>query len=87
MDIVAVDMRQQSHKKKYATLGEYCLESKKARVRLAVELGVSRFQMAGLLYPDRYPVPALTDDLVQRIASLLNQSASHVRNLYPRKAA
>jgi hypothetical protein len=50
------------------------------------QLGISRFQMAGLLYPDRYPVPEMTPDLAARLSKLLNQSTDYVRRLYLKAA-
>lgn len=70
---------------RYTNLHTYCAETGTKKVFIANRLGVSRFQLAGLLYPERYSV-LLTDTLVTRLAELLNQPTQHVRKLYERAA-
>jgi hypothetical protein len=71
--------------KRYSDLQGYCDATGIKKGFVAKQLGISRFQLSGLLYPDRYPV-VLTDDLVERLAELLNQRTDYVRKLYPRAA-
>lgn len=52
---------------------------------LAKQIGVSRFQMTALLHPGRYAV-AISDDTIERIAALLNQSTEYVKRLYSKAA-
>lgn len=59
----------------------YLAANRIKKVDLAESLGISRFQLAGLLYPERYPV-VLTDSLVDRLSELLNQPADYVRKIY-----
>jgi cell division protein YceG involved in septum cleavage len=72
--------------KRYDSLFDYCKRTGVRKVTLASELGISRFKLAGLLYPDRYPV-SLTDDIVTALAALLNRSESYVRDFYEKAAA
>lgn len=78
-------LRSKSLTTRYESLLAYCKDTGAKKVWLATNLGVSRFQMAGLLYPDRYPV-VLHDQLVRRLAVLLNQPSEYVRKLYARAA-
>lgn len=71
---------------KHKDLHFYLASARIKKFELARLLGVSRFQLAGLLYPDRYPV-VLTDELVERLTELLNQPADYVRKYYERAAA
>jgi len=70
---------------KYPDLHVYASKKKLPKWEIAKALGVSRFRLSGLLYPDRYPVK-LDDDLVTRIAALLNQTPEYVRRQYQRAA-
>jgi len=70
---------------KYASLLDYCLETRTRKVMLAAELGFSRFRFTALLYPHLYPV-ALTGGEIDRLAELLNQTSDYVRKLYQRAA-
>lgn len=72
-------------KQKFASLAEYIDARRAKKYAVAEELGVSRYQMAGLLYPGRYSV-RVNDELAARIARLLNQPVSHVRRIYARAA-
>jgi hypothetical protein len=67
--------------KSYDNVLDYCQRTGIRKVALAARLGISRFKLAGLLYPERYPV-ALTDDIVAALADLLNRPASYVRSFY-----
>jgi hypothetical protein len=69
---------------KFNDFRDYCHRTRTKRIRLAKELGVSRFQYAGLQDPFLYPVPDLTAELVAKIARLWNQSESYVRDYYRR---
>lgn len=74
----AIDMR-------YRTLHEYIAQNGVKKVFVRQQLGVSPFRFSALLYPDRYPVN-VDKDLARRIATLLNQPVSYVRDLYDRAA-
>lgn len=71
--------------RKFQNLNEYLAANGIKKADFAPELGVSRFQLSGLLYPAKYPV-RITDDLIARIAELINRPESYVRDYY-RKAA
>lgn len=70
---------------RYASVADYCQRTGARKLRLAKELGFSRFRFYGLLSPDLYPV-ALTEEEIGRVAALLNQSEAYVRRLYRRVA-
>lgn len=70
---------------KFSDLHDYTSRTGVKKSFVAKALGVSRFQMAGLLYPDRYPV-VLTDELIEKLSDLLNQRPAYVRRLYSRAA-
>lgn len=72
--------------RKYQNLNEYIAANRLKKVDFAPELGVSRFQLSGLLYPGRYSV-SITDELITKIAALINRPESYVRDYYRRKAA
>jgi len=71
--------------KTYPDLHVYMAVKRLKRYEVAKLLGVSGFRMSALLYPDRYPV-RVDDDLVSRIAALLNQTPEYVRRQYQRAA-
>jgi plasmid maintenance system antidote protein VapI len=70
---------------RYKDLHEYFRETGTKKTFIAQKLGISRFQMSALLYPDRYPID-ITPDLERRIATLLGQPVEYVRKFYERAA-
>lgn len=72
--------------RKYENLNEYIAAKRLKKVDFAGDLGVSRFQLSGLLYPEKYPV-VLTDELTAKLATLLNRPESYVRDYYRKAAA
>lgn len=70
---------------RYSDIHAYCADTGVKKTFVAKRLGVSRFQLSGLLYPERYPV-TLTPEIIAGIATLLNQPESYVRKLYQRAA-
>jgi hypothetical protein len=69
----------------YRSLGEYVDATGIKKNRVAASLGVRPQVFSYLLNPDVYR-PRVTDDLVRRIAKLLNQPVDYVISVY-RKAA
>lgn len=67
------------------------LRTKGHAVDVAVELGISRFQLYGLLSPGRYPVPpAVFDtrsDFAERLGDYVGLSATEIRNFYDKAVA
>lgn len=72
--------------RKFRDLNEYLAANRMKKVDFAVEIGVSRFQLSGLLYPEKYPV-RLTDEIVASLAARLNRSESYIRSFYEKAAA
>jgi plasmid maintenance system antidote protein VapI len=72
-------------KQRFADLAEYIETHGLKKYAVANVLGVSRYQMSALLYPGRYAV-SIDEDLIDRIAQLLNQKPDYVRKLYPKAA-
>ena len=70
---------------RYENLHDYIAAKKVRRWQVAQALGITRNKLAGLLYPDRYPV-TVTDEMAAAIAKLLNKPVAHVRKMYPRAA-
>ena len=69
--------------KRYRDLNEYAFANRKTinKTALAKSLDVWPSKLTTLLNPDSYRV-ALDDQLVERIAELLNQTPDYVRKLY-----
>lgn len=78
--------KQRGQKTAYLSVADYRKRTRVKVVALMRILQMSRFRVTGLLYPDRYPVE-LTDEEVIRIADLLVQSATYVRDYYGKAAA
>lgn len=72
---------------RFTDLNEYLFvhRGQVKKTQLARDLGVWPSKLTALLNPDTYRV-SLDDDLVTRIAALLNQSPEYVRRLYDRAA-
>lgn len=71
---------------RYLSVADYKKRTRTKVVTLTSILGMSRFRVTALIYPDRYPVD-LTDEEAARIASLLNQKPEYVDEYYRRPAA
>jgi hypothetical protein len=70
---------------RFASLADYVERTGLKKLHVAKELGISRYQMSALLYPERYG-PAVDEVLLDKIAGLLNQPPAYVRRLYPEAA-
>lgn len=70
-------------KTRYRDLNEYLFENRKAvsKTELAKHLEVWPSKLTALLNPDEYRV-SLDDELIARIANVLNQDEAFVRRLY-----
>lgn len=73
-------------RKRFRDLHEYISSEGIKKYAVADRLGVSRYQMSALLYPQRYS-PAISEELAVLIAALLNQTPSYVRTLYAKAKA
>lgn len=72
---------------RYADLADYVKRSGKRKQFIArTELEIPPPRFSELLNPDFYQ-PRVDDDLIGRIARLLNQTSAYVRKLYPKRAA
>jgi hypothetical protein len=70
---------------RYADLKEFCEATGIKKGWIAKQLGVTPPQFSELLNPDIYH-PKVDDELVAKIAELLNQTDTYVRRMYPRAA-
>jgi hypothetical protein len=70
---------------RFTSLAEYVEAKGLKKNRVAVELGVPPQRFSALLNPVVYR-PRVDDDLARRIARLLNQPFSYVREIYQEAA-
>lgn len=75
----------------FATISDFMAEFGSTKAFLSEKLGVSRFQLNGLLLEDGYQPPVaifdVRDALADRVAALLNQTPDYVRDFYRKAAA
>lgn len=71
---------------RFTSLADYIARSGKRKGFVArVELDVEPYRFTALLNPDTYQ-PRVDDELVARIAKLLNQPFNYVRKQFPKVA-
>jgi hypothetical protein len=70
---------------RYATLADYIKAKRQKKILVAAELEIRPQVLSALLQPHLYR-PHVSDELAERIASLLNQPVTYIRQLYPTAA-
>lgn len=75
------------YEERYLDLRDFVQRKGLRKSYVADLLGVKPWQLSWLLNPKRYPNRKVDDDLIPKIAALLNQPEQYVRALYGRTAA
>lgn len=82
---------QQSPVKQLSSLSDFLAEYGSTKTFLAEKLGISKFQLNGLLLEEGFQPPVaifdIREDLADRVAALLGQTADYVRDFYRKAAA
>lgn len=86
-----MDKRPARAPRSFASLNDFMAEYGSKKTVIAEKLGISRFQLNGLLLEEGSQPPAAIFDvrepLAETVGALIGQSAEYVRDYYLRKAA